>query len=134
MFSGLPPYIKARLESAGPMPPPPLSAWQPTQLKLAKYFMPRAAAAESSATGFFMFGARSTSPGRILVIGTLRSWDGVGAGTLGAGESVKAWPATANSASPIASGKVVGRISSITALLMGWLQPERPLASVWRRR
>src|SRR6187200_1132321 len=123
MFSGLPPYIKARLESAGPIPPPPLSAWQPTQLKLAKYFIPRAAAAESSATGFFMFGARSTSPGRILVTGTLRSWDGVGSGTLGAAESEKAWPATAKSVNPIARGKVVGRISSITALLMGRLQP-----------
>src|ERR1700745_2068872 len=105
MFSGLPPYIKARLESAGPMPPPPLSAWQPTQLKLANYVMPRAAAAESSATGFVIFGAKSMSPGRILVTGTLRSWDGVGSGTLGAGESEEAWRTRGKHASPVARGQ-----------------------------
>jgi hypothetical protein len=49
------------------------------QLKLVKYFMPRPAAAESSATGFSIFGARLTSPGKSFVTGTLISSEAEGA-------------------------------------------------------
>src|SRR5437763_16278291 len=61
--AGFPPYSQRSLLSDGPMPPPPFGAWQPTQLKLIKSFMPRIAASESEASGFFMLGPNGIAPG-----------------------------------------------------------------------
>ena len=55
------------------MPPAPLAAWQPEQLKASKSFMPRCAALWSFASGFLMLGAVFTSPGTTPVTGTRSS-------------------------------------------------------------
>ena len=61
--------MNARLLSAGPMPPPPLPMWQPTQLKALKAFMPRCAAA-GSPPGILILGLTEIAPGTMVLIGT----------------------------------------------------------------
>src|SRR5829696_4770498 len=62
--------MKMLLLSDGPMPPPPLSAWHPLQLKLTKYCMPRLVAWGSPWAGFLMAGRLGDAPGARWLTGT----------------------------------------------------------------
>src|SRR5690348_7943655 len=79
--AGLSPNLKKLLLSAGPIPPPPFAAWQPTQLKLLKYFIPRCAALASFATGFSMSGTL-TPPGVMFTSGTVSIFGADGVASL----------------------------------------------------
>src|SRR3954453_11275763 len=76
--------MKVVLLKAGPMPPPPLSAWHPMQLKLMKYFMPRSVACGSPCTGFLIVGRLGTAPGERVLTGTCMKTPGAFPPTLSA--------------------------------------------------
>src|SRR5579885_1219125 len=69
--AGSEPNWKNELLRAGPIPPPPLLMWQPTQLNLLKYSMPRCAELGSPAIGFCGIGPVDTAPGKLRTNGTL---------------------------------------------------------------
>src|SRR5947209_9222074 len=62
--------MKMLLLSDGPMPPPPLSAWHPLQLKLIKYCMPRLVACGSPCAGFLIAERFGEAPGARWLTGT----------------------------------------------------------------
>src|SRR5215831_3440106 len=70
-LAGLLPNLNVRPLSDGPMPPPPFGAWQPTQLNVLKYCMPRSAEVGSFAIGLVR-GSAAIPPGMLLTSGTFR--------------------------------------------------------------
>src|ERR1700752_3045172 len=70
--------MNGRSLSAGPLPPPPLGAWQPTQFMLWKACMPRSIAAGSLAAGVLICGGKVAPPGKIELTGTCSSAAGLG--------------------------------------------------------
>src|SRR5260221_11503235 len=64
--------------SDGPIPPPPLGAWQPTQFMLSKACMPRSIAAGTPAAGFLISAGKDAPPGKSGLTGTCSSAVGAG--------------------------------------------------------